>query len=300
VSGLQAKRVLVIGAHGFIGKPLVEALHGRGAEVHAVSRGDLATTPSGATWWKADVASPGAVERVVDETQPHVVYHLATAGGGSRELDRVRPTFRDDVTTTVALLLALAERGVERLVLTGSMEEPSEPDAVPSSPYAAAKWAACGYARMFHALYDLPVVILRPFMTYGPGQKPFKLIPYVISSLQRGEVPRVGTGSRPVDWVYLDDMVDAFVRAGHVSGVVGETLELGSGQLTTVREVVELLYSIMAADGEPAFGSAPDRSLEVVRAAATIEAARILGWRATTPLQDGLRKTVEWYRRQPA
>lgn len=301
VRPFSGKRILVTGAQGFLGWPLVLSLRAAGAEVHAVTRRDVAAAPPGPVWWHADVASGEAVRRILDEVAPHVVYHLTSAGRGGRELELVDATVRDDLLATIDLLSAAAKRSPERLVVTGSMEEPlEEKDAVPSSPYAAAKWASCGYARMFHALYDLPVVILRPFMTYGPGQKDFKLIPYVIRGLLSGEVPRVGSGSRPVDWVYLDDMIDAFVRAGLVDSAIGETLELGSGELTTVREVVEMLYAIVGAEGEPAFGSAPDRALEVVRAADTSEAAATLGWRAATSLEDGLRKTVEWYRRRPA
>lgn len=296
---LAGRVVLVTGARGFLGTPLVEALLAGGADVHAITRGDPATAPPGPVWWQADVASGPALGRVLDAVRPDLVYHLTSAGRGGRELELVAPTVRDDLTATIELLRAVTERGVGRVVLTGSMEEPTgEADAVPSSPYAAAKWAACGYARMFHALYGLPVVILRPFMTYGPGQKPFKLVPYVVGSLLRDEAPQVGTGARPVDWVYVDDMVEAFVRAGWVDEAVGRTLELGSGRLTTVREVVELLQRLVASSVAPDFGATPDRPLEVVRAAAVADAAEILGWRARTSLEEGLRRTVDWHRAQ--
>ena len=294
------KVVLVTGALGFLGWPLVGALLARGADVHGLTRRDPAGAPGGPVWWQADVASPTELRRVLDEVRPHVVYHLTSASLGGRELELVAPTVRDDLVATIEVLTAVVELGVERLVVTGSMEEPSTSvDAVPSSPYAAAKWASCGYARMFHALYDLPVVVLRPFMSYGPGQKPHKLVPYVVRSLLRGETPRVGTGTRPVDWVYVDDMIDAFVRAGFMEAAVGETIELGSGVLTPVREVVESLYHIIGWATAPAFGSISDRPLEVVQAAATERAASLLGWHATTALEEGLRRTVDWYREHP-
>ena len=83
----------------------------------------------------------------------------------------------------------------------------------PHSPYAAAKWAASGYGRMFHELYGAPVVILRPFMTYGPGQAPSKLIPAVTLSLLRGERPKLSSGKARADWVYIGDVIEGFIAA---------------------------------------------------------------------------------------
>ena len=296
VTPLGGATVLVTGALGFLGRPLVRALLDQGAIVHAVAR-RRPEAASECTWWQLDVADGGALRRVLADVRPQLVYHLTTAGGGGRELELVEPTVRDDLLASVEVLRAAVECGLSRLVLTGSMEEP-EPstEATPSSPYAAAKWASSGYARMFHALYDLDVVILRPYMTYGPGQRPQKLVPYVIQSLLAGESPAVGSGGRPVDWVYLDDMIDAFVRAGTAEAASGATIELGSGTLITVGEVVEMVYRLIGSTARPEFGAIPDRALEVVRAAETERAATLLGWRATTTLRHGLQRTIDWHR----
>ena len=106
---------------------------------------------------------------------------------------------------------------------------PSRPS---SSPYAAAKWAAAGYGRMFHSLYDTPVVILRPFMTYGPGQASTKLIPAVTLALLRASGPRLSSGRHRSDWVYISDVIEGFVAAATVPGIEGKTIDLGSGTLT--------------------------------------------------------------------
>ena len=107
------------------------------------------------------------------------------------------------------------------MVMTGSLAEPDPKNGelFPSAPYAAAaKWASSGYARMFHALYKLPVVIARVFMVYGPAQQDLtKLMPYVSLSPSRGD-PEDQQRRRPVDWVYVSDVVEGFVALGKAAG----------------------------------------------------------------------------------
>jgi nucleoside-diphosphate-sugar epimerase len=215
----------------------------------------------------------------------------------------VLPTFQANLASTVNLLVAVRDAGCRRLVLAGSMEEP-EPDAgslpVPASPYAAAKGAASAYARMFHALYGLPVVTARLFMVYGPGQRDLgKLVPHVATSLLRGERPRLSSGRRPVDWIYVDDVVDGLAALATAPGIEGERLDLGSGELVTVREVAERLAAIVRADGAAAelgVGELPDRPLETVRRADVERTRELTGWRPKVSLDEGLRRTYEGYR----
>jgi nucleoside-diphosphate-sugar epimerase len=179
------------------------------------------------------------------------------------------------------------------------MEEPDlgDPDAVAQSPYAAAKWATHAYARLFHTLYELPVVHLRVFMVYGPGQEDLrKLVPYVTVSLLRGEAPKLTSGAREVDWIYVDDVVDAFLRAAVATGSEGRSLDVGSGGLVSARALVVRLHELVGGDVEPAFGAIADRPLERVRAADPAAAAEAIGWRPRTPLEEGLTRTVAFYR----
>ena len=204
---------------------------------------------------------------------------------------------RENLVSSVNIMVAAARTGCT-VVLAGSMEEP-EPaeESVPASPYAASKLAVGSFARMLHALHGLPVVNLRVFMAYGPGQHDrSKLVPYVITSLLRGTRPELSSGVRPVDWVYVDDVVDAFVAAASREDLAGTTLDIGTGELVTIRAIVEQLVETVGTDVEPDFGSRPDRPLEIVRAADVDRTLDILGWRASTTLGEGLRSTVDWFR----
>jgi len=152
------------------------------------------------------------------------------------------------------------------------------------------------YARMFHALYRLPVVILRLFMVYGPAQRDLrKLIPYVTLSLFRGEAPKLNSDHREVDWVYVDDVVEGFLAAARATDVEGQTIDIGSGALVPVRAVVEHLVRLINPRIEPLFGALADRPFERVRVADTVRSHAVIGWRPKTLLEEGLRQTAAWY-----
>lgn len=296
---LSGKTVLVTGASGFIGAATTRRLRDAGAVVHGVVRHAKPGAWGCHRAWRADLGDVAEVRRVVSAVRPDVVFHLAAQVSGARELQGVLPMLHANLVATVNLLVAATERGVERLVLAGSLEEP-QPDLawpVPASPYAAAKLGAAAYARMCHALYGTPAVWLRLFMVYGPAQPDVrKLVPYATLSLLRGEAPALSAGTRPVDWVYVEDVVEALLAAATAENVLGRTLDVGSGRSVTVREVVERIARLVGSGVSPRFGAVPERPLEQVRVADTRETQARLGWRARTSLDEGLRRTVDWYR----
>jgi nucleoside-diphosphate-sugar epimerase len=150
---------------------------------------------------------------------------------------------------------------------------------------------------MFHRLFDVPVVIARVFMTYGPGQQNYqKLIPYVTLSFLRGEAPRLTSGQRLVDWIYVEDVVEGFLAMACVQGINGQTVDLGTGKLVSVRDVVSHIRRTVGTDLKPEFNALPDRAQEEVRAARVDHSMKQLGWKARTPLNEGLRRTVAWLR----
>jgi len=293
------QRILVTGASGFLGSHLCSGLLAAGAEVHAVSRAARTSAHEQLRWWQADVEDLDTTRRLVADVKPARVFHLSGLINGAPDLALVVPTFHSLVTSTINLLTAVAETGCRRFVLVGSLEEPTENAgaACPTSPYGAAKWAASAYGRMFNQLFEVPVVIARTHMTYGPGQPTWKLIPYTILSLLKNEPPRLSSGRRPLDWVYVDDVVQGLLLAGRAPGLEAG-VELGSGTLTPIRDIVTRLVGLVAPSVQPIFDALPDRPRETERAAdLTVTRAR-LGWSPATSLDEGLARTVSWYRRQ--
>src|SRR5262245_25418968 len=216
---VRDRKILITGGSGFLGSHLCRRLRELGAEVHATSR--LDRIGDGSIWWKSDMADLSAARRLLAAVKPDIVYHLAGSVGAGPDFNLVVPAYHSLLTSTVNLLVAATEIGCRRVVLTGSLTEPvpDRANPTPASPYAAAKWAASGYGRMFHSLFQTPVVILRPFMVYGPAQAPSKLIPSVIRSLLDGISPRVSSGKQRADWIYVSDVIDGFVAAATTPGI---------------------------------------------------------------------------------
>jgi len=291
-------KVLVTGARGFIGSHLCDALRRMGAEVHAVSRG----LHSGGElrWWQANLTDIGTVRKLLTDIRPEILFHLSGHVTAAPNLEFALSTFDSHVVSTVRLLTAATEIGCKRVLLTASLTEPqgSASKVVPSSPYAAAKWTSCAYGRMFHALYQTPVTIVRPFMAYGPMQNAQKIIPYVTLSLLRGETPKLASGQWQADWIYIDDVIEGILAAACLPGVEGSTIDLGSGIMIPVREVVDQVVTLVGTSIKPAFGGLPDRPAEELRVADLVYAQDKIGWKPTTSLEKGLAQTIAWYRGQ--
>jgi UDP-glucose 4-epimerase len=298
---LKGKPVLVVGATGFIGSHLVRALANLDAQVIAASRSADPTQPSlpNVTWRRCDAVDQQDIASLFREFKPAVTYHLTseTRAQGGRDLSLIVDSIRNDLVATTNVLSEAARSGFGRVVVTGSLEEPdgSARDAVPSSPYAAAKWASSAYARMISALHDLPVTVLRLMMVYGPGQKEHKVIPYTIRTLLAGDQASLASGQRLLDWVYVDDVIDAFLRAGVTAQTFPQSIDIGSGQAVRLRDLLTLVGDLVGRPDLLAFGNRPDPALEREAAANVTDALMKLGWRAQTSMRDGLLRTIAHY-----
>lgn len=293
------RKVLITGGKGFIGSHLCHRLCIEGSEVHATSRQNYsADKKGGVRWWQADLSNLTEARRLFTAVKPDIIFHLAGAVSASPELELALPTYHSLLTSTVNVLMSATELGCHRVVLTGSLTEPmfGADEPTPQSPYAAAKWAAGGYARMFHTLFDTPTVVVRPFMTYGPAQASSKLIPSVVLSLLRGEVPKLASGKTKADWIYVADVVEGFLLAATAPGIIGRTIDLGSGRLVSIRSIIEQIVEVMGTQVKPQFGALPDRLGENEIVANTVVASELLGWKATTSLNSGLQQTVDWFK----
>ena len=291
--------VLVTGASGFIGTHLCRHLSQQGAKVTGTY---LNHKPKGehGEWARLDLTDQEAVSNLIHHLQPDFIFHLAGHVQGRREIDSIFPTLENNLISTINLLIAAQQAGCcKRLVISNSQEEPDQSNAkaIPSSPYAASKFAASAYARMFHSLYSFPVVIARVYMVYGPEQRDQnKLIPYTILKALNGQAPELSSGQRNIDWIYVSDVVNGLLQMGCNAGLEGETIDLGSGQFHTVKEVIEKTLQQIDPAIKGHFGAIPDRAMEQERLADIEETNRKLNWQAQVTLEEGLAKTIAWYR----
>jgi dTDP-glucose 4,6-dehydratase len=168
----------------------------------------------------------------------------------------------------------------------------------PRSPYAATKAGADRLAFAYYVTYGLPIVILRPFNTYGPYQHPEKLIPRFITQALADESLTIhGDGHASRDWVFVEDVAEAIeaVIEGDLGPLAGEVINVATGRDLSVAAIADL---VLAAMSKPASLKAhvPERPGQVDRhIGSTEKAERLLGWRARTHFEDGLARTIDWY-----
>lgn len=286
------KRILITGATGFIGRSLARRLQSAGSDVHGTSRYDRSEDELQITWHKGSFEDLDDTKNIIAAVKPDLIFHLSGMVTGSNEVDNVIPTFHSLVTSTVNLLSVAASVGCcERIVIVGSSNEPT--NEYPNSPYAAAKWASSMYSRLFQTLYNLPIVIARTFVAYGPGQPQDKLIPYVMSKLMNGERPRLSSGTWKTDWIFIDDVVEGLIRCATTPGIEGCRIDIGTGKYASVREIVDKIVAVLDPSITPQFGAIADRHAEHTPVANTTYAREKLQWRPEISLEEGLRRTID-------
>lgn len=289
-------KVLVTGASGFIGGHLSRRLTSQGAQVHGTTRRLSEGRASDVRWVATALDDEAALTKLLDSVKPDVLFHLAGLTSGSRSLEMVLPNLQANLVTTLNVLTAAQAVGCARIVLAGSMEVPRHGEFVAGSPYGVAKHAAQLYARLFAGLYGTPVTVARIFMVYGPGDAAVqRLVPYVICSLLRGNRPKLTSGNREIDWIYVDDVVEGLMRVALTPGLIGEVVDIGTGHAETVRAVVERLAGIAGSGLAPEFGAVPDRPLESIAVADVDRSTALVGWKPVIGLDEGLRRTFEYY-----
>jgi nucleoside-diphosphate-sugar epimerase len=302
-------RALVTGAAGFIGANLARRLLRDGHETH------LAVRKTSKRWRLEDVDAPlheldlgdaGAVQRVVTEARPEWVFHAAAHGGSAWQTDP-HEIFRSNVEGTINLVRACAEAGVGAFVNTGTSSEygfkdhaPSEDEPLePNSDYAVAKAAAtlyCGYAARE---LGLRAVTLRLYSAYGPWEEPRRLVPTLVLHALRGTLPPLVSPTVARDFVYVDDVLDAYLLAAE-RGAGGAVYNVGTGTQTTIADAVEIVCNVLGVDAEPDWGSMPERSWDTnVWVADSSRIQRELGWRPRHAFEDGIRRTADWFRSLP-
>ncbi len=293
---ILGKKVIVTGASGFIGSHLCKKLLEYDCEIYGISRSEQ--SEENIHWITGNLSELEFVEDTLNTIKPDTIFHLASFVLGSRDIKVVIPTFESNLVSTLNILRTATEMHCRRIVLSGSLEESinNSKKIIPQAPYAAAKIAASAYARMFHALYETPIVIAKLFMVYGPNQQDLKkLIPYTILSLLEGKQPKFSSGVRLVDWIYVKDVVDGLIAVAREDGVVGKTIDIGSGALVPIRDVITKIYKLMEIDLSPEFGAMEDRPMEKEIIADVKKTFDYLKWKPKVNLEDGLKETIEWY-----
>jgi dTDP-glucose 4,6-dehydratase len=316
-----AKRILVTGGAGFISSAFVR--HLLRATPHEVVSLD-ALTYAGNLENLADIRSherlsfvqgdirDEALVRSVVATVDVIVNAAAESHVEKSIVEGASEFVATNVEGTRVLLDAIRQEPVERFILISSSEVygTAEADPMdeehplnPRSPYAATKAGADRLAYSYHATYELPIVILRPFNNYGPRQHPEKVIPrFIVQGLHDEPLTVHGDGGASRDWLYVEDDAEAIeaVIEADLDSIAGEVINLATGVDVPVEHIAELVLELL--EKPTSLRSHVDERPGQVRrhVGSTAKAERLLGWRARTSLEDGLDRTVQWYRENEA
>jgi UDP-glucose 4-epimerase len=305
-------RAIVTGGAGFIGSNLVDALLGAGAEVTVIdnlSTGREANLHQalerGARLRVIDVLDADDVNRVFDADQPEVVFHLAAQIDVRKSLTRAAWDAEINVLGTINVLEAARRVDGIRVVNTstggaiyGDADVIPTPETAPARPEAAygqSKLAAEGYVGLYQRLYGLSAVTLRYGNVYGPRQDPLGeagVVAMFCGRLMLGGRPTVyGDGLQTRDYVYVGDAVEANLAAAACRDATG-SINIGTGRPSTVLDLVAAMAELSGSgDFSPVFEAA--RLGELMHSCLDVSRARdVLGWRATTELVEGLRRTM--------
>lgn len=306
-------KVLVTGAAGFIGAHLVRSLLQAGHAVRAID--NLRTGQfwriepllREIEWLESDICNPATAARAVRGMD--VVLHQAAIPSVSRSLDDPVATNEANVAGTVTLLQACREARVRRLVFAGSSSaygnNPALPKAetmcpAPMSPYAVSKLAAEQYCQTFARLGYVETVCFRYFNVFGPMQDPKSqyaaVIPRFACALMDGRPITIeGDGTQSRDFTFVDNVVRANLLAMQAEGVSGEVFNVGCGERYDLNHLVRQLAALLGT--EPEIRRLPPRPGDVPHSLADIsKARRLLGYAPTVPFEEGLRRTVAWFR----
>jgi dTDP-glucose 4,6-dehydratase len=314
---LSSKRVLVTGAGGFIGSHLVEQLVELGAEVRAFvrynSRSDYAllnTLPQkvqdSIEVISGDLRDGDAITKAVAGCD--VVFHLGAVISIPYSYVHPLETTNSNVIGTLNVLLACRDHGVERLIHTSTSEVYGTALQVPisethplqgQSPYSAGKIGADKLAESFYRAFDLPVITIRPFNTFGPRQSARAVIPTIITQALTKDVIRLGSLEPRRDFTYIADTVRGFLMAAAIDNpaALGQVFNLGTGEDISIGELVEVVRNLVQRDFVVETENQRIRPVksEVMRLIADNSRAREhLGWQPTYNIQDGLEETMNW------
>lgn len=303
--------VLVTGANGFIGSHLSRCLVNLNAEVHIFVRDGsdrlrLRDIEDRVTVWHGDITRYSSAYNCLAGARPKIIFHLAAARDVTRDIRLLDPMFTINLTGTINLFRAVQEAGLSPncIINTGSSEEYGPSAApfmenqreMPVSPYSVSKVAATHLGQMLCRTSGLPVVTLRPFLAYGPGQDTDMFVPSLIRHCLEKKDFRMTAGDQTRDFVYIDDIIDAYLRAAFSSSAIGEVINIGSGIEYRIRDVAEQIVSKMESPVSLMIGALQKRVGEAEHFFCNNDKAQeILGWVPVVSLDKGLDRTISWY-----
>lgn len=299
------KRILITGASGFIGRHLLHQLGTYGSHIATISRHND-NFPFDVEQYIVDIKDTRAIQDCVQSYQPEYIFHLAAYKDRNENIQAFYSAIETNLMGTLNLFSAAKDvTSVQSIVTLGTAEEYGNNvppfneilREVPVTPYSFSKVCVSHMAELFFHLYNLPVTIIRPTLAYGPGQGTDMFLPSLVTSLLENKPFAMSLGEQTRDFVYVTDLVEALLLASKNTTVQGQIINIGSGVPIKLADLAEKIEKMIGKNGLVRYGERPYRRNEVMEYCVDPKRAEnILGWKAKTSIEDGLKATIASYR----
>ncbi len=297
------KRVLITGGSGFIGKHLQKELYNFGAFITIIDK-NLQHIKS-INVIKCDICDYKNLEKIIRDISPEIVFHLAANIDRTSEFNIIRNMIAVNLIGTLNLFETLKNvSSCHAIIVAGTSEEYGNNQVPfkeyykedPVSPYSFSKVSVSYLSKMLFNVYKLPIIVLRPTLAYGPGQEGTMFIPALIKTFLRNEKFIMTPGEQTRDFIFIDDLVNAYVRAGVSEGHFGEIFNIGSGKAYKIKDIAYRVASFLDKRNFLKIGAKDYRKSEIMSYFVDISKANnYLNWTPRIKIDEGLKKTIEWY-----
>jgi nucleoside-diphosphate-sugar epimerase len=313
-SFFQDKKILITGGLGFVGVNLVKKL----LEMHikptildfipdttTIDKNFMPLNLDSLPFYNVDIRENDSITRIIQTTSPDFIVHLAGMTNLEKTFDRAELAIDINIKGSLTLLKAVQNTKLINFIflstsdIYGGINPPFRENQPlqPASPYSASKAAAEMFLMMFHKVYKTPVTILRSFNLYGNYQPPVRVVPFIIEKLLKDEYVPLTKGEQKREFNHVDDLLEAILQSLYIKESQGKTLNIGSGQSISIKEVAMFIAKKMGKADKLRIGALPYRENEIWDMYCDNSLAKnTLHWKPKIGLNEGLDKTIEWYK----
>lgn len=301
------KIALVTGASGYIGTRLVRELLARGYRIIAFDMRFSASFTeefgSSVKYVEGDILDEDMLFNIFESEAVGYIYHMAGLKNRTNKVEEFSLLNKVNYGGTLSVMSAALKYGkIKHIVLMGTTEEygsaiapfTEETQERPNSAYGLSKLSATKLARLFYTQYKVPVTVLRPSITYGPGQGVEMFLSAMIDTLAKGQHFKMSPGEQVRDFLYIDDLVEAIIACCEEPKLEGEIVNVASGVSLQLKQVAEHVARMLDKEDLLEIGAIPYRGFEIMNYSINIEKIlKLSSWRPITSFEDGLRITID-------
>ncbi len=308
-SSFKNKRVVVTGANGFIGSHIAKRMAKEGAEIFIIVREDsdlwrIEQEKKDVSIYKGDIRNKDFVEASINSIKPEYVFNIAAYGVDSRQKDYSTAVYTN-VVGIVNMLEAVIKTGCKKFINTGTSMQYGNKEGIiseelrltPSNIYGSSKAAATIIAHQIAAENNIDIATLIPFGVFGEMEGSHKFFPHIILSVLKNKDVDLTLCEQYRDYCYIENIIDGLLLAALKDDIKNEIFNIGSGTVQQLNYYVDMIFKNIKTDRKPNYGAVPYRKNDLWCPQPDVnKIKKILGWEPEISLEDGVNRTVQWFK----